>query len=136
MSPLGGWLITTLGKTMTTKTYTEQEIEKMRSGQQMVIAAIVLNLGSMVFRFATPSPALGIITGIVGLVAICISIIGLLRLTGGLKYHIVGRILCCLLMFIPLVNIITLAIINSKATKILKDSGYDVGLFGAKKKDA
>jgi len=119
---------------MTTKTYTGQEIEKMRSGQKMVIAAIVLNLGSLVFRFAMPSPTLGLITGAVGLVAICISIIGLLRLTGGLKYHIIARVLCCLLMIIPLVNIIILGIINRDATKILKDNGYAVGLFGAKRK--
>lgn len=39
-----------------------------------------------------------------------------------------------LLLWIPYVGLIALLILNGKATKFLKDAGYSVGLFGARRK--
>lgn len=38
------------------------------------------------------------------------------------------------LIWIPYVGTIALLILNAKATRFLKDAGYSVGLFGAKRK--
>ncbi len=39
-----------------------------------------------------------------------------------------------ILLWIPYIGVIALLILNSKASKFLKEAGYDVGLFGAKRK--
>lgn len=38
------------------------------------------------------------------------------------------------LLWIPYVGVIAILVLNSKATKFLKEAGYEVGLFGARKK--
>ena len=39
-----------------------------------------------------------------------------------------------LLIWIPYIGIVALLILNAKATKFLKEAGYKVGLFGARRK--
>ncbi|SFV00342.1 hypothetical protein [Pseudoduganella namucuonensis] len=39
-----------------------------------------------------------------------------------------------MLIWIPYVGVIALLILNGKATRFLKDAGYTVGLFGARRK--
>lgn len=39
-----------------------------------------------------------------------------------------------MLIWIPYVGVISLFILNGKATKFLKEAGYSVGLFGARRK--
>ncbi|MCL2640626.1 MAG: hypothetical protein FWD53_07270 [Phycisphaerales bacterium] len=46
-------------------------------------------------------------------------------------YGIVVGILLGLMMFVPLVNLITLLVISAKATSILKKNGVKVGFLGA-----
>ena len=116
------------------KTYSEQQLESIRSGQQMVIAAIALNLGSLLLRFASPSGGLTMISSLFALAALCLGVIGILRLGTGLQYPVIGRVFCCLAMIIPLINIIVLGIINQEATTVLRKHGYVVKLFGADKK--
>jgi hypothetical protein len=38
-------------------------------------------------------------------------------------------------MFIPIISLLTMAFLNGKASKILKDNGFKVGLLGANVKD-
>jgi hypothetical protein len=35
------------------------------------------------------------------------------------------------LMFVPLINLLTLLVVNGRATRVLRDAGYRVGLLGA-----
>lgn len=101
-----------------------------------MIAAMALNLGSIVFRLTQTASVLVAINAVVLLIVLVVSMVGLVRLTSGLKYPIIGRVLCCLLMFVPLVNLITLGIINHSGTKLLREHGFVVGLLGAKKRVA
>jgi hypothetical protein len=39
-----------------------------------------------------------------------------------------------MLIWIPYVGVIALFILNARATKFLKEAGYSVGLFGARRK--
>lgn len=41
-----------------------------------------------------------------------------------------------ILLWIPYIGIVAILILNRKATKFLKDAGYKVGLFGARRKRA
>ncbi|MFI4882189.1 MAG: hypothetical protein ACIAQU_06350 [Phycisphaerales bacterium JB064] len=60
------------------------------------------------------------------------SIVVIVLLTGALGWSVVGRVVAALLMFCPIISLITLLVINSKATNALKAAGYKVGLMGAR----
>jgi hypothetical protein len=122
-----------LVKKMNTTTYSESNIEAVRSGQRWVITAIAINLGSIAFRLVQTQEVLVTLNAVIMLTAFLLSLFGLVRLTGGLKYPLIGRICCYVLMLVPLVNIVTLAIINRDGTRMLREHGHTVGLFGAKR---
>ena len=65
------------------------------------------------------------------IVAAVVGLVGLFRLAAGMRYAVGWRILLAALMLIPLVGLITLLILNSRATKALRAGGYEVGLLGA-----
>ncbi|MBV8658178.1 MAG: hypothetical protein JO142_10185 [Burkholderiales bacterium] len=67
------------------------------------------------------------------LIALVMSIVGLFRLCKGLGYGTGVQILCLVLLFVPLVNIITLIILSTRATRMLRENGIEVGLLGAKR---
>ena len=48
-----------------------------------------------------------------------------------MEFSIVAKILLVILMFVPLVNLITLLVLNARATRRLREAGYKVGLLGA-----
>ena len=101
-------------------------VELLASGQKLVIFAILLNIAGGMLHFV-----LGSMAGLVSVAAFVMSVIGILRLCSGLGYAVGIKILMIALMIVPLVNLITLVVLNAKATKILKENGYTVGLFGA-----
>ena len=68
----------------------------------------------------------------VAVVSAVVAVIGLVRLGRGLGYSIPRRILLIVLASIPLLGLITLLVLNAKATKALGGSGLSVGLFGAR----
>jgi hypothetical protein len=51
----------------------------------------------------------------------------------GMGMSLTRKILLVLLMFVPLVSLIVLLILNSRATSALRAAGYRVGFFGASK---
>jgi hypothetical protein len=113
---------------------TTKALENLRSGQRLVIVGILLNLVAILLRIIPPDNALLIIGGLLGVAAIVISIVGLLRMGAGLGVHLVWRIFLCILMIVPLINLLILFIMNSRATKQLTQNGYKVGFLGAPKK--
>lgn len=96
--------------------------------QKMIIYAILLNLAGAFIMIAVGTAA---VVMLINLVALVLSIVGIVSLAIGLGNGIALRILYVVLMFIPLVNLITLLILNSKATRMLRAAGYEVGLLGA-----
>ena len=104
-----------------------QPIEKVASGQKLIIYAILVN-----FLTIGLVAAFGDIAGLVGIVAIVMSFIGMFRLAGGLGYSTAAKILLVVLLVVPLVGLITLLVLNSRATKALREAGYKVGLLGAR----
>jgi hypothetical protein len=100
--------------------------EKVASGQKLVIYAILFNFVTLALQVA-----IGPIAGLVGIVALVLSLIGIFRIGSGMGFSIVVKILLVVLMFVPLVNLITLLILNGRATKRLREAGYTVGLMGA-----
>ena len=56
---------------------------------------------------------------------------GILRISSGLGYGTGTKVILVILMFVPLVGLITLLVLNAKATNRLREAGYKVGLLGA-----
>ena len=114
-------------------------IEEVASGQKLIIFSILFAILTH-FLVTGIAVAIGVNRGPVGvfvimlsIVAIAIPIIGLVRLAAGLGYSTGTKILLIILMFVPFINVITLLVLSSRATKILRAAGYSVGLLGARK---
>ena len=105
-----------------------ERIEKIASGQKLIIYAILVNF----LTFALMA-VFGDLAGVVGIVAIVMSFVGMFRLAGGLGYSTAAKILLVILLLVPLIGLITLLVLNSRATKALREAGYTVGLLGARR---
>ena len=103
-------------------------IERVASGQKMIIFAILVHISSVILQIAVHP-----LFAVLGLVALVLSFVGIIKLALGLGSSLIMKILYLLLMFIPLINLITLLVLNGRATKVLRESGYKVGLLGASK---
>jgi len=106
----------------------DSSIEEVASGQRLIIYSILVNLGTFVLRILV-----GDIGALLGIVAIVLAIVGLLKLASGLGYSVGVKILLIVLAFIPLINILMLVMVNARATSALRAAGYTVGLLGARK---
>lgn len=77
---------------------------------------------------------IGAVTGlglfVLGIIVSIAMLVIVYQFTTAAGSHIALRIICCLFMFIPCVSLLTLAILSSSASKILKEKGYAVGLMG------
>ena len=101
----------------------EPALVKVAKGQKsvlwFVLLLLVLNLAST--RFPLIGVA-GLVVGIIG----CILVYRLAKALGMSVPWLIG-----LLLIIPFVGIGVLLILNSRATRTLKDAGFRVGLMGA-----
>lgn len=105
-------------------------LNDVMSGQQIIIYAIIGNFLSNIIIRSTESLVIVFLSAII---VIGMGLYGVWKVSSGLNYHIALRVLLLLLLFIPLINIIALVLLNGRATKALKEGGYEVGLFGVKR---
>ena len=103
-------------------------IEQVRSGQKIIIYAILVSFLAVGIRIL-----LGDIAVLIQLGAAIASVIGVLRLAKGMGWAVVVRIFLVLISLIPLLGLLMLLSINSRATAALRKAGYKVGLMGAYK---
>jgi hypothetical protein len=103
-------------------------VGKVASGQKMFIYGILSYFCAIFLQFI-----IGPIAAVLLLVMLVLGIIGIIRLSGGLGYGVLSVILISVSMIVPVVGLIVLLIVNSKATKYLRENGYKVGLLGATK---
>lgn len=111
----------------------DRAVGNIASGQRLMRLAIICNIG------------LGLWTRFVGLtdrtqwalalfmsvLVGCMSIYGMVRMAKGFGWSTVTKIIVLVLAFIPIINLITLLILNHHARARLKDEGYTVGYLGA-----
>lgn len=102
-------------------------LEQVRTGQRFVIFALLANLLVAGLRVGTPG-----ISMVLGLFAMAVSIVGVVRMTSGLRYGTAAKIACVVFQLVPFVNLLVLVSLNVRATKVLREAGYTVGLLGAK----
>lgn len=100
--------------------WTAEEILEVAKRQKQILFMILISLVAIFIPYAT------IVTGIIQIYFI-FKFAKAVRSSAAWLYII--------LAFIPLIGLIALLIINSKATKVLQANGIKVGLMGAKKSD-
>jgi len=97
------------------------------SGQKLVIYAILLY-----FLAAALRTVVGPVALLALLACLVMSWTGIYRIARGLDYPVGWRIVLLVLMLIPLVGLLVLVVLSSKATGRLRKAGYSVGLLGAR----
>lgn len=105
-----------------------ERLEKLASGQKLVIWSIALSLASIALQFV-----IGLLAFVIGFATLILSIIGVLRLCNGFGYGAGHKVVYIVCLFIPLVSLIMLIVLSVRATRHLRDGGYTVGLMGASK---
>jgi hypothetical protein len=108
-----------------TETSDPEGVEAVRKGQKLIIYAILTNIGSTFLSFVHP------VFGVIGIVALGLTVYGLYTLGKGMKAAIWLKVLIVISMFVPLINLLVLLRINGNATNRLRTAGYKVGLLGA-----
>jgi hypothetical protein len=97
--------------------------------QKVILFCILAYIAALVASFAMP-PALRLFMGLgmmgVGLVSAVFVFLLAIKV-----YNVALGILFGVMTFIPCIGLVTLLVINSKATNVLKAHGYRVGLLGA-----
>ncbi|MBK8288708.1 MAG: hypothetical protein KAY78_04545 [Pseudomonadales bacterium] len=99
-------------------------------GQKMAVYSILLNF---VMRSAERSGALtGWLLEAAYLAVALFAVAAVLKMCSGLDKSQNQKILFMVLSFVPLVNLGILIYLSIKTTRMLRDAGWTVGLFGAK----
>ena len=123
-----------------------QRVRRAQAGQRLLIVAIAVNmllsgttivaLNSELFLGLLPRSLSGLLMLVLPLLlielgSVVATFVGLFKVGSALE--IPGEVLALLFiaMFVPLISLVTLLVMNAKATKFLRRSGYKVGLLGA-----
>ena len=100
------------------------------SGQKIVIYSIVLNF---ILRAVDQSHSVSLfVVQIHAFGTAAYSLLGVVRIWSGLGKSQNRKLLFMVLSFVPFINLITLVVLNVKATRLLRSAGWRVGLFGAR----
>ena len=110
-------------------TFTVNEIYKIAKYQRYIILAILLNLIISVLAYFVPT--LAILSLVISLAILILFIL----FSNAIKNSVIVTIICAILMFVPIISLILLLIITSRATAILRNAGLKVGLLGVSKQD-
>ena len=101
---------------------------RVASGQKLVIYAFMAYLLMGLFR-----SLIGPMSSLLAFPALAMALVGVVRVVSGLAWSLLAKIAVIVLMFVPLLNLITLLVVNSRATTALRNAGYKVGFLGASK---
>ncbi|BCM92087.1 hypothetical protein IAD21_03966 [Abditibacteriota bacterium] len=119
----------------------EIDLPTLAKAQKWVLWGVLANITTVLMTLATqsvaanasqtPNAPLLLITFIRLIIAIGVAL-AIWNLARTLKYRVPW--LPAILSFFPLVGLVVLLVLNSRATTKLKEGGYQVGLLGAKPK--
>ena len=102
-------------------------LEGLAKGQKLIIYAVLAYIASAAVQsFVAPLAGLAVL-----LLATLLAVVGLIKVSRGLQHPALLTTLIVALTFVPIINWITLLIVNGRATRVLRKGGYKVGLLGA-----
>lgn len=105
-----------------------ERMERMSFGQKLVIYAVLIYFIAAIARMF-----IGPLIFVLLFASLIMSLVGLYKILSARQSHVMVKIILFALLFVPLINILVLLSINSRATKALREAGYRVGFMGASK---
>jgi hypothetical protein len=106
-----------------------QDLYTVAIYQKVILLCILCYLGAVVAQFAVPEEFRLFL--ILGVVAVGIAATVFVFMLAIKLYETGTGVVLGILTLVPLVGLIILLVVNSKATGILQQHGYQVGLLGA-----
>jgi lysylphosphatidylglycerol synthetase-like protein (DUF2156 family) len=108
----------------------DRRLDDVAYGQKRIIYAILLYFAAGVM--AQLNGVLALLALFALLAVLAMSWSGIYQISRGLGYPIWLRLLLILLMFVPLVGLLILIFLSTRASTRLKEAGYEIGLMGAR----
>ena len=112
---------------------TREFLREVARRQRLVLLAVGLNIIFNVLAMALntgENPLLAIGVAVVALGIVAFSMFAMFQLANRV-YGMAAAIVCSLLMLVPCISLITLLVVNQRATSLLQAARIKVGLFGA-----
>jgi len=110
-----------------------EKLRRVARYQQWVLYALLANILNTVLLFANAlavkSEIMATFWSLLALVIAVAAMVAIFLLAKEV-YNVVVGVLCAILMVFPCISLLTLAIVNSKATAYLQQRGVKVGFMG------
>ncbi len=110
---------------------TKEELYQVGCNQKKILYLILCGFALNILWWHM----LGVLFWLLQLVYTIIAIVFVFQFGTSLKIGQVAMIGILILLFIPLVGLLTLLILNGKATRLLREGGIRVGLMGASREN-
>ena len=111
-----------------------EKLRQVARYQQWVLYALLGNIGVNVLVIALQGAGFegisGLLALVVGIPVIIFGMVAIYLLANQLYNAVIG-VVCALLMIVPCISLLTLLIVNQKATTYLQERGVKVGFMGA-----
>ena len=109
-----------------------EKLRRVAKYQQWVLYALLANIAMNIVSLAARQADLPLRMGIlvVALAVAVFAMVAIFLLANDLYNTGIG-VLCALLMIVPCISLITLLVVNGKATTFLQQNGVKVGFMGA-----
>ncbi len=108
----------------------DERLAAAAKGQRMVIHCILLNVLLGALERSNTLPAIVRLALSIGVAVY--ALVGLVRMCSGLDKSQGQKIVFMVLAFVPLVNLVALVVLSHQTSKLLRQSGWSVGLLGAR----
>jgi hypothetical protein len=108
-----------------------ESLNRIARGQRQVMFALLAQIVASIIAGAVPQVGLLLLIG-----AFIYSVIALVQLTSALGMSILARVLLCLALVTPLISLLVLAVLSSRASRRLRAGGFRIGFLGAKPREA
>lgn len=112
---------------------TREYLRRVATFQRFVLYALLANILGNIAAFFVPAGNLFLQLAFltVLLMIVALTMVSIFTLANEV-YNVGVGILCAILVIIPCIGLITLLVVNQKATSVLQANGVKVGLMGAK----
>jgi hypothetical protein len=108
-----------------------ESLNRIARGQRQVMFALLAQIVASIIAGAVPQVGLLLLIG-----AFIYSVIALVQLTSALGMSILARVLLCVALVTPLISLLVLAVLSSRASRRLRAGGFRIGFLGAKPREA
>ena len=114
--------------------FTKEQIIAIAKNQKYVLIFLLFRIISyLLIMGGMTGDVLGQLFSLLVLVFSILTVIFFVKLMIALRIATVWVVVRAVLSFLPIIGLVVLLVVNSKATKVLKSTGIEIGLLGASK---